>query len=181
MTKGVPINMNSEPLPITLLVTDPRAQSSFVGTSFGTIAELVCMLDEAPYKYKGAEASDGLKSSGRQPAWFDWYAHCKQHSNLNLFPYETQFFHYHLLRSHNSVSQMKAAEVREEKGRIYPRLVLPEPPIIQNVIDKPTHIFTSKRHFTTTVRETGPSKSNTDLVSQRKRAILDQCYCPDEF
>ena len=69
MVKAIPINENGEPHPLTMLVTNPRAQSSLVGTSFLTIADLILQFAEIPGR-DAPEANPGLLDH----SWFDGYA-----------------------------------------------------------------------------------------------------------
>ena len=59
MVKAIPINETAEPHPLVMLVTNPRAQSSLVGTSFLTIADLISQFSEVPSR-DAPEAYPGL-------------------------------------------------------------------------------------------------------------------------
>jgi hypothetical protein len=100
-------------------------------------------------------------------------------TDLHLRPYETVFFHYELLRNKHNILVTDLATATSPKTK-WPMAVVPSSPAIGEIRDKPTQVISTKSNFVTTVRSTGP-QANQELAKRRRKMILDQCFCPQEF
>lgn len=93
--KGVPTqdSLNTNPLPVTLLIPNPQADPKFSGVPFSIISNTVFYL------------ASFSKKEERHCSWLDGFLQCKLMKNKQVEAVETSIFHYH--QAHSSVQPTK--------------------------------------------------------------------------